>query len=180
MLDFLNRISQLANDMELLKKLEDKEVKRRAAAYSAKYMLVGALDCVIDFIFYWFLTRTFPFWRQHYLWANFLSFMASDCSVFDIARKWIFKLPILPENAEEARKNGLTKEDEIVIHIHFFKYVFISFLAFLFNQSGLFIFVSLIKINDLVAKISMGVIVGIGRFLTHKFWTFRIKKNNSK
>lgn len=161
--------------MEIVNRLkEDPAARKRAAAYSARYMLAGALDCILDFIFYFCLTRGFPFWRRHYLWANFLSFMASDCAVFDIVRKWVFKLPVLPDNEEEAKKLGMTREDETVIHIHFLKYVFISFLAFMANELGLFTLVSF-KVNDLAAKITMGIVVGIGRILTHKLWTFRKK-----
>ncbi|MFH1030086.1 MAG: GtrA family protein [bacterium] len=166
--------------MEIVNRLkQDPAARRKAATYSIRYMLVGALDCILDFIFYFCLTRGFPFWRQHYLWANFLSFMASDCAVFDIARKWVFKLPVLPEDGEEAKKMGLTRADEMTIHIHFLKYVFISFLAFVVNEAGLFSLVSL-KMNDLWAKIIMGVMVGVSRFLTHKFWTFRKKTEKEK
>ncbi|MFH0854056.1 MAG: GtrA family protein [bacterium] len=161
--------------MEIVNRLkQDSNARKRVAAYSIKYMSVGVLDCMLDFIFYFCLTRGFPFWRHHYLLANFLSFMISDCAVFDIARKWVFKLPVLPEDGEDAKKMGLTREDEITIHIHFLKYVFISFLAFAVNEAGLFSLVSL-KMNDLWAKIIMGVMVGVRRFLTHKFWTFRKK-----
>lgn len=161
--------------MKILNRLKkDSNTRKRAALYSMRYMLIGALDCIVDFIFYFCLTRGFPFWREHYLWANFLSFMASDVAVFDIARKWVFRLPVLPDDDEEAIKMGLTKEEETVIHIHFFKYIFISLLAFTFNEAGLFGLVSL-KMNDLLAKILVGIIVGVSRFLTHKFWTFRKK-----
>ncbi|MFH1192594.1 MAG: GtrA family protein [bacterium] len=162
--------------MEILNRLkQDPNIRKRAALYSMRYMLIGALDCIVDFIFYFCLTRGFPFWREHYLWANFISFMASDAAVFDIARKWVFRLPILPDDADDARKMGLTKEEETTIHIHFFKYEFISFLAFIFNEAGLFALVSL-RINDLLAKILVGIIVGVSRFLTHKFWTFKQKR----
>lgn len=148
--------------------------------YSIKYMVIGAMDCILDFIFYFCLTRGFKFWHQHYLLANFLSFMASDAAVFDISRKWIFKLPVLPDDEDEAKGIKLSEEEEKNIHKQYFKYLWVCSIAFIANQSGLFIFVTVIKINDLIIKAAMGIVVGIMRFFTHKLWTFRIKKVESQ
>lgn len=157
--------------------LKDRFAVKRMTEYSVKYMAIGAIDCVLDFIFYFCLTRGFPFWRQHFLIANFIAFMASDAAVFDMERIWVFKLPILPKDEEDAKKLNLTKNEEAGIHVHYFKYLLVSFIAFTVNESGLFIFVAFFRINDLLIKATMGLLIGLIRLFTHKFWTFRNKKS---
>ncbi|MFH0856594.1 MAG: GtrA family protein [bacterium] len=161
---------------KIKEKIKDRMAVKSMTEYSVKYMAIGAIDCILDFILYFCLTRGFPFWRQHFLIANLIAFMVSDASVFDIERKWVFKLPVLPKDEQEAEKMNLSKNEENTIHIHYFKYLLVSFLAFTVNELGLFIFVAVFRVNDLIVKASMGIVIGLGRLFTHKFWTFRSKK----
>lgn len=165
---------------KIKEKIKDRMAVKSMTEYSVKYMAIGAIDCILDFIFYFCLTRGFPFWREHYLFANLIAFMISDASVFDIERMWVFKLPILPKDDADAKKMNLSKKEETNIHVHYFKYLLVSFLAFTVNESGLFIFVAVFRVNDLIVKASMGIVIGLGRLFTHKFWTFKSKKTKNQ
>lgn len=141
-----------------------------------KFAMIGVLNNIIDFSIYIFLTRGFVFWHTHYLIANFVAFMISILATYDIVRAWIFKLPILPSNKEEEEEMNLTKAEEKIIHIQYFKFLLVGFTAFSFNEIGLFIFVDFIKINDILAKAIVGVVIWVIRFNSHRLWTFQNKK----
>ncbi len=165
---------------KIKEKIKDRMAVKSMTEYSVKYMAIGAIDCILDFILYFCLTRGFPFWRQHYLIANLITFMASDAAVFDLERIWVFNLPILPSDEQDAKRMNLSKNEENTIHSHYFKYLLVSFLAFTLNESGLFIFVAVFRINDLAVKALMGIVIGFVRLFTHKFWTFRNKKTTKQ
>lgn len=145
-----------------------------------KFAMIGAINNIIDFSLYIFLTRGFIFWRMHYLLANLVAFMISISATFDIVRSWIFKLPILPSNKEEEEKMNLTKAEERNIHIQYFKFLLVSFTAFSFNELGLFVFVDFIKIHDILAKAIVGIAIWVVRFNFHRLWTFQSKKETKK
>lgn len=145
-----------------------------------KFALIGVINTFIDFIIYIFLTRGFPFWREHYLIANLIAFMIGISATFDIVRKWIFKLPILPRDEEEERKMSLTKKEERIIHIQYFKFLLVSSLGFSVNEIGLWILVEFVSFNDILSKILIGITVWVIRFNTHRFWTFKNKKSKKQ
>ncbi len=150
--------------------------KHPAAKQMTKFAMIGVINNIIDFSIYIFLTRGFVFWRTHYLIANFAAFMVSILATFDIVRAWIFKLPILPRNKEEEAEMNLTKSEEKLIHIQYFKFLLVSSAAFSFNELGLYIFVDFVKINDILAKAIVGLAIWVIRFNSHRLWTFQSKK----
>ncbi len=154
--------------------------KHPTAKQMTKFAMIGIINNVIDFSIYIFLTRGFIFWRTHYLIANFFAFMVSILATFDIVRAWIFKLPILPRNKEEEKEMNLTKAEERLIHIQYFKFLLVSSTAFSFNELGLFIFVDFIKINDILAKAIVGLAIWGIRFNSHRLWTFQSKETTEQ
>lgn len=170
-----NEFKDEKNKSRFLDKIKKNDyfIKSPTLSYAAKYALIGALDCTLDFFLYMFLTRGFPYFRQHYLLANIIAFMTSDAAVFDLGRKWVYHLPVLPKDDEEMRKIGMSPEEERQIHIQYYKYLFVSMTGFSLNEFGLFVCVSLFRLNDLCSKVLMGVFVGAVRLITHKLWTFK-------
>jgi len=145
-----------------------------------KFGIIGIINTVIDFAIYIFLTRGFGFWMNHYLWANFISFMLSISITFDMVREWIFRLPGFPDGETDENNIKLPKEVEKVIHLQYFKFLLVSFMGFLGHQCGLYLSVEFLYINDILAKTFMAFIIWILRFNVHRFWTFSRKKTRKQ
>ncbi|MFH0854673.1 MAG: GtrA family protein [bacterium] len=138
-----------------------------------KFAMTGFVSAILDFLIYIFLTRSFAFWQFHYLWANFLAYIVSVAATYDWVRKWIFNLQCLPYDEADARKMCLSPEEEKNIHIQYFRFLFISSGAFIFNNIGLYFMVEFLFMNDILSKVIAGFIVWLFRFNIHKIWTFK-------
>ncbi|MFC1613144.1 GtrA family protein [Patescibacteria group bacterium] len=177
----MTRILQKLDESKYVKKLGNHPVFKKYPSLRQmfKFAIIGIINTSVDFTIYIFLTRGFGFWMDHYLWANFISFMISISITFDLVREWIFKLPGLPDAEMEANNIKLPKEIEKKIHIQYFKFLLVSFIGFLAHQIGLYSFVEFLYIHDILTKAFMAVVVWILRFNVHRFWTFKDELKNN-
>jgi len=173
----MTKILQKLDDSKYVKKIGKHPVfqKYPSLKQMLKFGMIGIINTLIDFAIYIFLTRGFGFWMDHYLWANFISFMISISITFDMVREWIFRLPGLPDDGMEENNIKLPKEIERMIHLQYFKFLLVSFMGFMGHQCGLYLSVEFLYIHDILAKAFMAFIIWILRFNVHRFWTFSHK-----
>ncbi|MFH1029730.1 MAG: GtrA family protein [bacterium] len=171
----MNRILGRLNKSKCAEKIRAYPVFRKYPTLKqmTKFAITGFISTVLDFLLYIFLTRVFAFWRFHYLWANFIAYIVSVAAIYDWVRGWIFNLPCLPYNEKEALEMSLSPQEEKNIHIQYFKFLFISSFAFIFNNIGLYFFVEFLYMNDILSKAIVGFFVWFFRFNVHKIWTFK-------
>lgn len=55
-----------------------------------RFVAVGSMGVVVDFVVYIILTRGSLFWLEHFLWANILSFFVANLHNFFWHRRWTF------------------------------------------------------------------------------------------
>ncbi|MCD6442257.1 GtrA family protein [bacterium] len=120
-----------------------------------KFILVGAISTLIDFVIYVFLTRFFAFWQAHYLWANFMAMIIASTVNFLFNRKWTF--------------NGGRKKA-----LHQYIRFSIVLVGGLFAYQFLFgFFVATLGWYDIIGKAIAAFIIMLIRFHLHKFWVFK-------
>lgn len=125
-----------------------------------KFSLVGSFNTFLDFSIYFSLTRLFPFWRENYLGANFISFIIAATSSYILNKTWTFR--------DKNKK----------IHIQYPKFLLVSTIGLILNETILYLLVSQVKIHDLLAKLIAVGVVMMWNFSLNKFWTFKTDKNN--
>src|SRR4030042_6010854 len=162
----MNQIINKINKSKCAQKMRKHPVflKYPTLKQMTKFAMTGFVSAILDFLIYIFLTRSFAFWRFHYLWANFLAYIISVAAIYDWVRRWIFKLQCLPYNEKESLEMSLSPQEEKNIHIQYFKFLFISSVAFIFNTIGLYFMVEFLFINDILSKAIAGFIVWFFRF----------------
>lgn len=115
-----------------------------------KFVVVGGLSFVLDFIIYFVLTQ---FLAVYYLIAGFLSFTISLIFNYLMSMKFVFK-----------SKDSLKKTTEFSI------FASLSVMGLGLNLLCLYILVDLFFMNDLWAKIVVAGIVMVFNFVTRKLF----------
>ena len=115
-----------------------------------KFVIVGGLSFVLDFIIYYVLKNYFS---VYYLIAGFFSFTLSLIFNYLMSMKFVFK-----------SKDDLKKTHEFII------FVTLSVMGLGLNLLCLFILVDIYKMNDLIAKILVAGIVMFFNFVTRKIF----------
>ena len=115
-----------------------------------KFVIVGGLSFVLDFIIYYVLKNYFS---VYYLIAGFFSFTLSLIFNYLMSMKFVFK-----------SKDDLKKTHEFII------FVTLSVMGLGLNLLCLFILVDIYKMNDLIAKILVAGIVMVFNFVTRKIF----------
>ncbi|MFA6304877.1 MAG: GtrA family protein [Patescibacteria group bacterium] len=125
----------------------------------AKFAMVGAVNAIIDFLVYYFLTRSFAWFNLHYLTANALAFSAAVTSSFFLNNRFTF---YSPENRANAHS--------------YFKFFAFNLLTLLIVEACFYFLVGYLGVYDIVAKYLLLVLSGISNFTFSRIWVF--KKTN--
>ncbi|HET6785393.1 MAG TPA: GtrA family protein [Erysipelotrichaceae bacterium] len=123
---------------------------KKLIAQLMKFVVVGGLSFVLDFIIYYVLTN---FFSVYYLVAGFFSFSLSLIFNYLMSMKFVFK-----------SKDDLKKTHEFAI------FVVLSVMGLGLNLLSLYILVDVFKMNDLIAKVFVAGIVMIFNFVTRKIF----------
>ena len=115
-----------------------------------KFVIVGGLSFVLDFIIYYVLTKLFG---VYYITAGFFSFTISLIFNYLMSMKFVFK-----------SKDNLKKHHEFAI------FATLSVMGLGLNLLCLFIMVDYMGINDLIAKVLTAGIVMVFNFVTRKIF----------
>lgn len=123
---------------------------KKLIAQVMKFVIVGGLSFVLDFIIYYVLKN---FFSVYYIVAGFFSFTLSLIFNYLMSMKFVFK-----------SKDDLKKTHEFII------FVTLSVIGLGINLLCLYILVDLFDINDLIAKILVAGIVMVFNFITRKIF----------
>ena len=115
-----------------------------------KFVIVGGLSFVLDFIIYYVLTKLFG---VYYITAGFFSFTISLIFNYLMSMKFVFK-----------SKDNLKKTHEFAI------FATLSVMGLGLNLLCLFIMVDYMGIYDLFAKVLTAGIVMVFNFVTRKIF----------
>lgn len=130
--------------------------KRAYLRQLSKFIIAGGLVTLVDFAIYICLTRSFLFWQTHYLWANFISMSIGAVGSFILNKNWVFK----------------NKKEKIVSQ--YMQFWIIGGIGGMVLFQILFaVFVEIILIYDILAKVFAAIIVLFLRFIIQKFWIFK-------
>ncbi len=129
--------------------------KYPAAKELLKYSLAGNFSNLIDFGLYIYLTRTFPFWRRHYLTVNLISMLLASISRFLLQKYWTFK------------------DRGSAIKVQYIRFVITLFLGLVISEGVLYISVEYIYINDLLGKLLAFAIATLIVYTLSKKWVFK-------
>ncbi len=128
----------------------EKNTMKKLIAQVMKFVIVGGLSFVLDFIIYYVLKN---FFSVYYIVAGFFSFTLSLIFNYLMSMKFVFK-----------SKDDLKKTHEFII------FVTLSVIGLGINLLCLYILVDLFDINDLIAKILVAGIVMVFNFITRKIF----------
>ena len=118
-----------------------------------RYNIVAVLATVVDFLVFILLTEVFEVW---YVVATFISAVSGGIAAFILNRNWAFM----------SRDGHLSQQAK--------KYFLVWGSSILLNTSGLFLLVENTNISEIISKIIVSVIVGLGfNFLMNKFFVFK-------
>lgn len=147
---------------KLIKNLANHEqvVKRPYIKQFVKFAIIGAGNTFLHLGVYLGLTRSSEYWNEHYLWANLVAFVVSASSSYILNKNWTFK--------DKSKR----------IHIQYPKFIAVSSIGLLINETILYLLVTHFEFYDLIAMaIAIGVVL-FWNFVINRLWTFRPQEKN--
>lgn len=122
------------------------------------YLIFGVLTTLVSIGTYFIFARLLNF---HYLVSNVLSFIISVLFAFVTNKLYVFK-------SKDKTKNKVLKE--------FIAFISSRLLSFGTDTLIMYILVSVIKIDDMIAKIIVQIIVIVMNYILSKVFVFKKKK----
>lgn len=126
-----------------------------------RYFIVGVSNVLIDFVIYVAFTRWWDFWRDHYLFANLISFVAVVTWSFFWNKFWAFK------------------ERSDTYHRQYAKFILVTVVGLAIYQSTLAIGVEYFHQLDLIVKFMAIPAMALWNYSMHRMWTFRSSSHGS-
>ncbi len=121
----------------------------------AKFAVIGVMNTLIDWFFYYILTRHTGFFSHHLAYAKGLSFLAGTIPSFIGNKYWTFN------------HNSSIRVAEVT------KFYLTVIVALALNAFSLYIFVHIFKGYDLIGVLVATGISFIWNFIISKFWVFK-------
>ena len=128
-------------------------------AQFVSYATIGLGSAVVDFAIYITLTRGFPLWSQHLLWANAVAFLFANFNSFYWNRRFTFA-----GSGSSALRQYLP-------------YLAVSLLYLGAIQLGLWFAVSRLGLYDLLAKVLVLGLAALLYFTVLRRWVFRRRES---
>ncbi|MBR2797460.1 MAG: GtrA family protein [Clostridia bacterium] len=119
------------------------------------YVIFGVLTTVVNTIVYWICAHIF---RLSVIASSVIAWSLAVLFAYLTNRKWVF------------HSKAVTKA-EIIREIVLFYFGRLATGAI--DLAGMYIFVDIMHINDMIAKIGMNVVVIILNYIASKFFIFR-------
>lgn len=130
-------------------------LKNKSVKQFIKFAIVGVGGTLIDWIFYYILTRWLGI---YYLLAKTLSFIIAAINNYIWNRIWTFR----------SKEKNITGE--------FIKFFLVSLVGLGLNVLIMYLAVDKLKISDFWGLILATAIVMFWNFFANKLWTFRLVK----
>ncbi len=118
-----------------------------------KYNIVAIVATASDFLTFILLFKLFKVW---YVDATFIGALTGGTVAFTLNRNWTF-----------IKKNGKLTKQAI-------KYIIVWAGSIFLNTYGLYLFVENSEISEIISKIIVSIIVGIGfNYFMYKYFVFK-------
>lgn len=119
------------------------------------YLIVGGLTTLVSIIVYAIFTKLF---HVNYMISNVISWIASVLFAYVTNKKFVFK-------------SKCDSKNKVLIEIYqFFKY---RVLSFVIDVLLMYVFVELITIDDMIAKVIVQVVVIVLNYVFSKLFVFK-------
>ena len=122
-----------------------------------KFITVGIINTLVDFIFYIFLTRYFEFFGGHKVTTKIIAFSTGTITSFTLNRRWTLQL------------KNVIRLKEIV------RFYLIIGSALMLNALSMYLFVHVFGFFDVVAAALANLTSFIWNVVLSKFWIFSSK-----
>lgn len=122
-----------------------------------KYGVVGVSGTIIDVAALWLLVEFVPFFENRILLAASLSFVLAVVNNFWWNKHWTFQ-----DRSKNYRKQ-------------FIKFLIIALIGLLLTNISMYLFVEVLLIWYIFAKLMTSAVVMLWNFLGNKMWTFKAK-----
>lgn len=128
------------------------------------YLIVGILTTVVSLVTYYLCVFTFlnPNDALELQIANMISWFCAVVFAYFTNRKFVF----------QSKNNNVVKEGA--------KFCLSRVVTLIIDMFFMFLFVTLLRMNDKIAKLIVQVIVTIGNYIISKFFVFTNKKGKHK
>ncbi|MEK7072970.1 MAG: GtrA family protein [Patescibacteria group bacterium] len=129
---------------------------------TVRYGLVGLSATAVDWLGFFALTRSLPFFREQYLLANVCSFVVAVAWAYTMHRRVTFRVNHGSHRAQ------------------FPKFLTVTLIGLAINSLVLYLGISQFGLYDLVAKVIALVMTAVWNFAGQKLWTFRLSRAGSR
>ena len=142
-----------------MKALVEKVLRKLLTREVIVYIVFGVLTTVVNFIAFYLFNDLM---KLHYLWANALAWVVAVAFAFVTNKQFVF------ESRSWALKTTLREA---------LGFTGGRVLSLLLEQGGLLLFVELMHIQEMIAKVILAVVVVIVNYVFSKLWVF-VKKDH--
>lgn len=129
--------------------------RRRGVGQFVKFGIIGVVNTTLDFSVYFILTRWVPFFHDHILTANAISFSLAVTNSYILNTRWTFR------GTHSAHT------------VRFPKFLATNIFALGINELLLLFFVSSLNLHDLISKAMAVALTLFWNFFVNKYWVFR-------
>src|SRR3989338_6575860 len=120
-----------------------------------KFIIVGVVNTIVDFVVYFFLSRTFFAFSAHRVATKTVSFLVGSLSSFFFNRRWTF-----------GKTDAITATEVV----RFYTTVALSVII---NSSSMYVFHHMLGFYDLISVVCATAITFAWNFFISKFWVWR-------
>lgn len=140
-----------------IKKLMERFVNRETIVYGIAGLLTTAVNMVTYYILcYWII--------MDHLLANIIAWMVAVTFAYFVNAGWVFRDKRSTVGAELAKM---------------VKFIFARIFSLGVEEGGLFLFVNLLKYNNMAVKAGLAVIVIVINYIWSKFYVFNSSKEDT-
>lgn len=132
-----------------------KNIKKILNKETISYVIFGILTTIINLISYYFFSNII---NINYLISNIISWIISVSFAYVTNKLYVF-------NSKDKNKDSVIKE--------FIKFVNFRLTSGVIEMILLFLLVDMIRVNDIISKLVIGVIVVVLNFIFSKIFVFQ-------
>ena len=137
-----------------MKELLNKIIKKLLSREVIVYIIFGVLTTLVNFVAFYLFNDLM---KIHYVWANAMAWLAAVIFAFVTNKQFVFESRSWELKTTLREAVGFTGG---------------RVLSLLLEQGGLVLFVELMHMQEMIAKVILAVVVVIANYIFSKLWVF--------
>ena len=137
-----------------MKELLNKIIKKLLSREVIVYIIFGVLTTLVNFVAFYLFNDLM---KIHYFWANAMAWLAAVIFAFVTNKQFVFESRSWELKTTLREAVGFTGG---------------RVLSLLLEQGGLVLFVELMHMQEMIAKVILAVVVVIANYIFSKLWVF--------